>query len=153
MFSDVSSVNLHRFAKMWVKTAAYNSLNDFIRYEEQTIFCEMSEALYWSQTVLKNRTFLLRMIEDARKQETWKMRQILKEVVTFFIRHDVFEKFVSEETVQFGVTLYNESRCYFRKGKKKKNGLTEFEFNLKKYLLDVLNQVREIKSSKDRSHD
>lgn len=153
LFSEVSAVNLHKSAKIWAKTAVYNSQTDFIRFEEQTIFCEMSEALYWSQTVLKNRTFLLRMIEDARKQEIWKMRQILKEVVTFFIRHDLFEKFVSEETVQVGVNLYNDSRCYYRKGKKKEKGRTEFEFNLKKYLLDLLNQVREIKSSKDRSYD
>ena len=91
------------------------------------------------------------MIEDARKQEVGKMRKILKEVVMFFIRHDVFEKFISEKTVQDGVAIYNDSRCFFRKGKKQKKGFTEFEYKMKKYLLDVLNQVREIKSSKDRS--
>lgn len=77
------------------------------------------------------------------------MRQNMKEIVLFMARQDVLQKFMDEDMVQRGVSLYNQSKAFFRKGGKKKAGITKFEVQMKRYLLDVLNEVRSVRSIND----
>ena len=145
-------INLYKFAKIWTKVAEFNALNDHIYCFDANCFCDVGEALYWSQTVLKNRTFLLKLIEDARKQNEniKKMREYLKEICLFLVRQDVLRKFCDEATVLAGIELYNTSKRFFKKGKKKNDSsFTSFEVKLKRYLLDLLNVVRTIKNVND----
>lgn len=145
----MSVINPNKFCKIWCKVASFNQLNDHISYDDATVFCDEQEAVYFSSTVLKNRTFLIGLIEDARKMETARMRQNMKEIILFLARQDVLQKFMEEDMVEKGVRLYNESKAFFRKNGKKKAGITKFEVQMKRYLLDLLNEVRSVRSIND----
>lgn len=142
-----SELNFYKVCKFKTKVASFDDRQKKLIYKDTVVFLELEEAVYFCNTVLKNRGYVLSFITSALGQQPKEMREYLLEVIFILSRQDLYQKFCTHDLIETGVDLFNEGKCFFKKNGNNVPGFASYYMNMKKYLNQLHCKVKQIRSN------